>query len=224
VFVFRRRTVSVSIRAPVRTRRAALSDRSAGDGVSIRAPVRTRPASVVHGQPDRHGFNPRAREDATAEIGYQWRNHQSFNPRAREDATPSGPDDGSRSNCFNPRAREDATLRGMAYAVIDQVVSIRAPVRTRRHISTMFIQLALGFNPRAREDATAGGEHVPVGGRVSIRAPVRTRQSSKLDLHTLEWVSIRAPVRTRLDALSRAFAELIGFNPRAREDATQAIA
>ena len=145
------------------------------------------------------GFNPRAREGAT------WRSRrwppaaQRFNPRAREGATFRRPARPRPTRCFNPRAREGAT-HGQDQHQRAADVSIHAPVRARPAVR--------------KRDA--------VPGAVSIHAPVRARPPVETHSPRRGPVSIHAPVRARLSGRRGSGTTACGFNPRAREGATEA--
>ena len=97
-------------------------------------------------------------------------------------------------------------------------LSIRAPVRARRHGVGVLVGNA-AFNSRAREGATSAPSWLSTPNPLSIRAPVRARRPARLQLPSRSAFNSRAregATRT----MSRLKSSRRSFNSRAREGAT----
>ena len=188
------------------------------------------------------GFNPRTREDATAEI--EQMKHmdavsihaparmrppsaintssarsafQSTHPRGCDRDPPHGHREASRVSIHAPARMRHVLLFKRPDGLL---VSIHAPARMRPALIQSCRRSIRRFNPRTREDATGNPDIQVSCCSVSIHAPARMRLWGIQQFDAAEKVSIHAPARMRPHTRINPWSYRLRFNPRTREDAT----
>ena len=127
-------------------------------------------------------FNPRSRKGATVLLYSLWIMliFQSTLPQGSDNILETQLTVGKN---FNPRSRKGATSRKLKL-IKQKRISIHAPARERRVISSLILCWLLNFNPRSRKGATQLDHKIQNTSCISIHAPARERLiavSSPLD-------------------------------------------